>query len=378
MSTAYNSQRKIAEDNTGNLFAVYIVNINNTKVTSLANSRDGGISWRELGTLPSQNSDRVSIAVDNEGIVHVVWTEGKGESSQIYYSNFTSGKWSIPIRLSDGRWYSGYPSIAIDSKNEIHVVWYGFDGSNYQVFYTKAMGSKWAVPIKLTQGSFDSVNPSIVADGLGRVHVVWYMKTSNFYQVWYREYNGSWQEPELISPSSSDSTNPSIAVSSDGTVHVVWIRDISQQTFVFYSKKTNHGWSEAQQLSYLGQAENPCLMIDGEDNPVVVWNTLNGSIYYRVFNKTWNSVHKLEAEGINTFPNTRWGYSDLQRNYLDITWVSVNGNKITQMFARISLSEKGVNQSLIVFLFITVLFLLFLFMILSYESRRAHVTKAAK
>jgi hypothetical protein len=343
--------------------------MNNTKVTSLANSRDGGISWRELGTLPSRSSDRVSIAVDDEGIVHVVWTEGNGESSQIYYSNFTSGKWSIPVRLSDGRWYSGYPSLAIDSEGELHVVWYGFDGSNYQVFYTRTVGLRWAEPIKLTQGRFDSVNPSISTDSFGRVHVVWYMKkTPTFYQVWYREYNGTWLEPEPISLSPYDSTNPSIAVSSDGIVHVVWIRDISGSTQVFYSKRTEQGWSKEQQLSDFGPAENPSISINREDNPVAVWNTLNGSIYYRVFDKGWGVVQKLKSEGINSFPNTRWSYfPNTQRDYLDITWVRITDKNTSQIFARINLSEGRKDFNFVVILISIVILIFSLFIIAKFK-----------
>jgi hypothetical protein len=101
LSTAYNSQRKIAENREGNIFVCYIAKLNNTKIAFVVRSDDGGFTWKEVGHVPSNlSSERASLAIDSRGILHIVWTEGSGDKSQIYYANLTGNRWSKAVRLS--------------------------------------------------------------------------------------------------------------------------------------------------------------------------------------------------------------------------------------------------------------------------------------
>lgn len=339
LSTAYNSERKLVINSRGDIYVPFTTNNKQNSTVHLAVSRDGGRSWIDLGQIPSNHSSsRVSMAVDREDILHIVWTEGIGDKSQIFYAKYDGGKWSSVARVSDTPWYSGYPSLAVDSKGFIHVVWYGFDGENYRIFYSNNTNGKWSQPLKISQGTFDSVNPSIAVDSDDNLHVVWYMKISSYYQIWYRERSRTWQEPILISPNNSDSSSPVIAVGNDGSVHIAWVRYTEGLTQIFYAVKKSGIWSKAVQISNgTNFAESPTLTLDKNNNPIVIWATVDGHLYYRKYNTQWQPIHLLSS-GPALYPNSRWSYyNDGSKEYVDLIWTRQISGTFEEVFTRFSL-----------------------------------------
>jgi hypothetical protein len=96
----------------------------NTPYISYINSKG------ETGNILSDNSvSHPSVAIDNNGVFHVVFRATRGS---IQYINNQNGEWSIPQTLVNPvpYWTGDNPSIAVDSEGEWHVFygWVDDDG----------------------------------------------------------------------------------------------------------------------------------------------------------------------------------------------------------------------------------------------------------
>jgi hypothetical protein len=333
-STAYSSQRKIARNVRGEIFAVYVRAIENISQVFVAVSRDNGASWQDLGRVSDgeHESVRTAIAIDSRGNLHVAWTKFIEEYGQIYYRNFqaTSATWSREYALTSGDAYSGYPSIAIDSRDVPHIVWYGFDGRAYQIYYSRFDGFAWSSGRQLSQGFPDSVNPAIAIDRNNVIHVAWYKNDGRHYQIYVVNSTGDWQEQRVISSGDTDSYNPTIAIDQVGEVHVAWDKQVDTRTQLFYSRFANGRWSPQQQLTFgESSAENPSIAIDSNGRLVIAYNKRDGEVYTIRYVNEWESEVKLTSDGGNIYPSIRWSFYNNHEEtvpLLDLVWTHKAGN----------------------------------------------------
>ncbi len=349
-ATAYNSQRKVVSDSQGNIYVAYVSGEGDFNQVFVAESKDDGRTWKDIArvSLSSSEGSRVAMAIDSEDNLHVVWTQGLGESAQIFYSGYINKQWTSPLQISTGRGYSGYPSVAVDSRNSLHVVWYGFDGEFYQIFYVTNARGKWSPPQQISTGTPDSVNPSIVVDASDRIHVVWYKRITRNYQIFYRSFDGEWSDPRIISSGPTDSLNVALAVDSKGIVHVVWDKAVDGTSQVFYSKLENGLWTKQMKLSSGdSNAENPTITLDQTGNIFVFWQTSDGGLYLRRFSENWTPQERLPLEGRHIFPSTRWAfYNDPKSpNSLDLIWTDVTEASYALMFSRIEFGSSRFSLS---------------------------------
>jgi hypothetical protein len=96
------------------------------------------------------------IAVDTDGIPHVVWIQATPTSSRIRYSKYVNNQWTQPIFLTNpdsviptGPYGGVRPKLVIDNQNILHCVFPGYkpDTIKIKVYYTKNNGSGWSSPI---------------------------------------------------------------------------------------------------------------------------------------------------------------------------------------------------------------------------------------
>ena len=158
-----------------------------------------------------------AIAVDEDNNVHVVYSHAPYSESlvEMVYRQRTSSGWASEVQLqSFDNYSSGGISIAVDRNNQIHVVW-GWQerqGSNYGIRYRRFTTS-WQ-PIETLEGPtpYWQYTPAIAIDSNDHIHVIWsgqHADSPDYYQIRYREYTASWQPIEnLTSSSSANQTNP--------------------------------------------------------------------------------------------------------------------------------------------------------------------------
>lgn len=160
-----------------------------------------------------------AIAIDESNNVHVVYGHAPYSEPrcEIIYRQRTSSSWGSEIQLQSlDNYASGGISIAIDTNNCIHVVW-GWQergGNNYGIKYRK-FTTFWQ-PTEDIDGptTYCQRHPMIAIDGNDHLHVVWsgqHSGSPTHFQLRYREYTTSWQPIENLTSSTSDNqTNPNL------------------------------------------------------------------------------------------------------------------------------------------------------------------------
>ncbi|TKJ21769.1 MAG: hypothetical protein CEE43_08755 [Promethearchaeota archaeon Loki_b32] len=275
----------------------------------------GGVYWND------GYSYDASIAIDNNGNVHVVWwdpTAGPwGTDDEIMYVKYSSSAgWSNATVISDGfggvYWNDGdscYPSIAIDNSENLHVVWHDYTdgpwGTDSEIMYVNYSSSAgWSNATVISDGfegvywnDGNSYYPSIAIDNNGNVHVVWEDLTVGPWgidtEIMYVNYSSSagWSNATVISDgfggvywNDGNSERPSIAVDNNGNVHVVWYDYTDgpwgiDTEIMYVNYSSSAGWSNATVISdgfggvYWndGWSECPSIAIDNSGNVHVVW-----------------------------------------------------------------------------------------------------------
>ncbi|NVM37904.1 MAG: hypothetical protein HWN81_20090 [Candidatus Lokiarchaeota archaeon] len=201
-----------------------------SNITIISDGYDG-IYWNKKSSI---NPD---IAVDKNGIIHVVWedyTDGIwGSDTEIMYVNYSEATgWSNVTIVSDGYdgiyWNNGgsqRPKIAIDEDGIIHAVWedytsgvWGTDTEIMYANYSEALG--WSNITVISDG-YDGIywnngfsfDPDIAVADNGTIHIVWEDYT-----------NGVWgSDVEIMYASYSETTGWSdITVISDGFMGIYW------------------------------------------------------------------------------------------------------------------------------------------------------------
>jgi uncharacterized repeat protein (TIGR01451 family) len=243
-----------------------------------------------------------SVAVDAEGVVHVVYGHKKGTDNRIniYYVTNDGGSWSAPERISSDAFGKDAftPEIAMDAAGNAYVVYVhksSTDAKTNTYFVTNTGGS-WSTPVRISSDAFNQdlgLNPAIAIDGLGKAHVAYTHKNGasdakvNIYYV--TNTSGSWSTPARISSDAFNQdalANPSIAVDKNDKPHVVYAHKngaSDSKVNIYYTNKTGASWSAPFDLSndQNGQdSANPDLAISGAGILRVAFSNHGENIFY--------------------------------------------------------------------------------------------------
>jgi len=257
-------------------------------------------------TVPSGASSphNPSIAVSKNDIAHVIYEDyrfGYGAEA-ITYARIKCADGEIlkdGVRISDPGWYCEGSCIAADPFNNVHV---SFINTAQGVFHGKLDNQgnplPQAPPTSLyTTGQFWSHGPPYIGcDGLGGIHIIWnsaggaavgntlYLKLDN---------NGNKLTPEPITLATGTCKGfPYIQGDSRGNAYAIWSDTRNGGSDIFYVKIENGKENDTQlpnkaiclTKAHLGQAMEPKLAMDPDDNLHVTWKDNrdgNYEIYYK-------------------------------------------------------------------------------------------------
>ncbi len=280
-----------------------------------------------VSTESSGGSWDPSIAVDALGNAHIVWADntdylGSGIDRDIFYKvRWANGTMGVTeIVSTDSSYTSDRPSLAIDSQGMIHVVYENHDGTRRHVAYnSKALDGGWGASetVSTESSHFEgSWNPQIALDGEDNVHVVWRDKIEDLggtgsWNIYYKNKSGgaSWSSTELVSSESTGvlSEDSSLAVEDDGTVHVVWNDRDTQLSYKF--RWINGTWGETEEASppEFSSKRYPSLALDDQGTPHIVWrgqihiHTEPTNIFYnhRTEDGQWSDAILVSSESVN-------------------------------------------------------------------------------
>lgn len=362
--SASNVNPDLEIDPQGNLHAIWMVNNNEgSGLHTYYSARPVGGAWSTPELISPLNVSTVSpsMAIENEGTIHVVWGNPVDNVAPVYYiSRAPSGSWTAPINLRAGmgRNETTGASIVVDSQGTLHTTWTdtSFSGRYNVAYSTKPKGGQWSTPENLTNtttgashvdifvGSDNTVylpvNETIANNspesavhlftkqtggswvrsqmpgGFGAPSVVGsdgtlYAVYTSSSQVYFSQKSpgGGWSTPVApVADNSAVDLSPSINLDGNGTVHLLVHRSFNASTFpsnynLFYSKRSTSGnWSAPQQLTSLGGIETmPHPGFGDSSSPI----RING-----------NSLHFLWQQGrLDNFSSWQIMYGTILANY---------------------------------------------------------------
>jgi len=298
-------------------------------------SGDGGLTWNhdhddfiishsQKGKANNGPAVKPSIAVDLNGVIHVIWAERISSDGtwEVFYSrsidngDHWSGVETGDIQVShragsegDGQTISA-PKIAVGIPENkapqmiLHAVWTEYTPKDGQeVHYSRSTngGLTWSGLeaddiLSIPQNGRFTYNPTIAVSGAEAnfVHVAWSQRANyEFNEVFYvtSEHwgeKGTWTEETPISFPANDNMNIlniSITGGYNNDVHVVWTQqDLNKapQVELFYSSSPNNGqyWTGREKdwrISYPDghPASVPSVSVDPNMITYAIWTEID-------------------------------------------------------------------------------------------------------
>lgn len=303
----------IAADRSGKVYLIYGGSVYDRLFALYYTAAPAGEAWSagawEEPHLLNQGSTYMGdIAIDSDGVIHVVYDDIVSYTSEedqaladIYYRRSADGgrTWSAPINLGYGpELGSARSSIKIDSSDVIHVTWdEGWDrlrggGSPRHSVYTFSQdgGRNWTPPTVVEYpGSVAQLTAS--SDGSGGVMLVWRSSTRNeLYYMWSTDGGFSWGPPLTIPdvyarPWSTPFDRYDMAVDGDGQIHLIVVgQDLPQDRLllgVYHLTWDGIEWSDPDRI-FVAEGlypEYPRIRIHEGNQLHAVWFTREGNIW---------------------------------------------------------------------------------------------------
>ena len=114
---------------------------------------------------PVGNGNKPSLAVGEDGTVHVAWAiESVGES--VYYASREGDAWTTEVVLSG--YFNNALELVLDEEGEAHIAFHDHDAEDAAHLHATAMS--WESSY-VTSPGHDGWNPSLAVDPEGGVHM---------------------------------------------------------------------------------------------------------------------------------------------------------------------------------------------------------------
>lgn len=285
------------------LLSLLMVDILNVKAQSRGD-------WTTPYRLSTENSEaaEAALAVDNYGYVHAFWPEQKPDTrSTIEYARFDGETWSIPndIHVTAPDDLINNISVAIDNNNILHVVW--TEGLAGRTMYTSAPAYQTSTaknwPKALRLGLPPAGESLIQVDSNGIFHVLYTVKSGDSAGLYYVKSMDSgliWSSPVWIDPDIPPNNAPGSVqfdLDQNNNLHAAWYYvalDFTGADWVRYSHSLDGGttWSAPFTIDKLDESvvtgpdegektlssAQPRMIVNGE-TVHIIW--AGGQLHYR-------------------------------------------------------------------------------------------------
>jgi len=243
-------------------------------------------NWSDIKTI-AYVGQAPSISTVADG-VHIAWQDYRGEGHMIYYKKLhLNGDLFINETLLANT--SMHPDIASNLDN-VYVVWYDSRTGNNEIYLNKSTngGSTWSNGVQITNSTYDSTQPAVAVGPDGKIYIAWSDNRDGNYEIYYAySSDGSNWTERRVTNDPELSTNPDIAVDSHG-INIVWQGWESKKAF-YANSVDGSSWSTSE----LGQdnqgSYEPCIATYG-GNTHVVWRNNKTDIYYSRKNRTLSLI----------------------------------------------------------------------------------------
>ena len=162
--------------------------------------------WMEpvnVSNMPDHLNLDADMIIDNNGVIHVVWSMRMTNSLWWWNIMYTCSKddgstWAEPLDLLQNTdlWMS-QPHINLDSKNHLYVTYdYSTGTPEKMVYLIVCDGFLWGEPILVSEGMPGSDYNKVVVDNYDRVFIFWgYQNIKIKYRIYQNNTFGEIMEP---------------------------------------------------------------------------------------------------------------------------------------------------------------------------------------
>jgi hypothetical protein len=223
---------------------------------------------------------RPVLSVGTDGAIHAAWTDERSGHRDIYYAKSTGdgATWSRNVRVNDDVVAAdqNYPTLAVDEQGHVHIAWEDNRNGNYDIYYAHStgVGETFSVNRRVNDdsGQGNQYLPAIALGPDGSLHLAWQDgRSTSSYDI-YSAYSTNDGDTFSTNVRVNDETlvnydtRSGIDVDSAGRVHVTWANN--QQ--MYYASSSDRGVSFAPNL-LIGEGITPALAVAGTDQVYVAW-----------------------------------------------------------------------------------------------------------
>ncbi len=275
------------------------------------------------------NSNRASLyprmAVDGQGVIHVVWTEFESSTvANIYYRRHDRNGWSERENLSNSNCPSREASIAVDRAGNVYVVWVnnmgcpaGLRGLSLLTIHADGGRSLDQLPFTMNSSVDELKVPYIASDDDGNLSVVSY---TGHRRVWGRNRDhGNWTDWRVINTPGVFSASESsyVTYGRDGKFYAVWPeympgRDLHYSIY-WTSREVGRDWELPRTTRHDGlpldnAQAHPKIEVDEKGDMHLVWMDHPDGIL-DIYYQRWDNNARAWVD--RSFASRRGGYSTL-------------------------------------------------------------------
>lgn len=304
----------MAANDYGDAFVVWSKD-NTSGNNSIWTSRFNGTSWSssiEINTSFNGSSHALNpqITVDDSGNALAVWQQSDTGSTNIWANHFNGTSWlgAEVIQLDAG--FASTPQIVFDNIGNALAVWEQFDGSVVNIWANYFDGTSWGAAEKIeTNDAGDASAPQIAFDNRRRARAVWTQNNGSVVNIWTNRFDGTnWDSAVRIeTDDAGDASDPQIAFDGNDNALIVWVKGDGMRDNLWAARINNSGSFGVAKLletENLGNAFQPQIAFDNNGNALAVWGQNGGltatlSIWANRFDGTsWGTAEKIETDDV--------------------------------------------------------------------------------
>jgi hypothetical protein len=214
-------------------------------------------------TNSSETANSPAICVDPNDNIHVVWNQTSAGTTEIHYSfssdhgyTWTGRTADRIISFPDGN--NGFPShIASDDDGNIHVIWSEPEGGSYHINYGVMLSGQTNFSSETADSAISIAQantidfPRIDISSAGAIHVV-YAVGDNAEYVGTTDGGLTWNDRVIWVGVGYDIYGPDVVTTSNGTVVAIVDEEYpgtdDRQNYAFYSFDGGLSWSDTPDL----------------------------------------------------------------------------------------------------------------------------------
>ena len=211
-------------------------------------------------SLPGQAASAPALAVDSDGLVHIVWGQQAQASpfSGLFYARWNGQMLSRPAEIFRGIQgeVARQPALLADSAGWLHLAWSG--GTQGEILYSRAVladaasASNWS-PVQVLSAAAPAAWPQIAIDQAGGLYILYVTPINEgrgVYLVRSSDGGESWTEPQMVFDAADAGwslvDHPALAVTPSLRspelldLHVAWVQasppDTLPPTGIYYTR----------------------------------------------------------------------------------------------------------------------------------------------